>query len=271
VPYITANGIRIHYERSGGAKPPVVLLHGFTDNGRCWPRVTAALKADYEVIALDARGHGLSSAPDTGYSVQDLATDAAEAIKALGLKRPAVIGHSMGGMTAAVLGAMYPALPRCLVLEDPPFRPGATTPAADAEADQNRRKLVAGFKTRTLDEIIAGFGQGEPRSREWKRLWDASEWEPWYQSKQQVSVNACQAVSGSMGDWESTVARIACPTLLVTGDPAKSSLVTAESAARAAALNPLLTVANFPNAGHNIRRESFDGFIAAVTSFLEGR
>ena len=36
--YVTANGIRLHYWRTGGDKPPLVLSHGITDSGLCWNR-----------------------------------------------------------------------------------------------------------------------------------------------------------------------------------------------------------------------------------------
>ena len=55
---VTANGIRVHYARTGGAKPLVVLAHGFSDDGRCWAPLAEALEADYEVVMVDARGHG---------------------------------------------------------------------------------------------------------------------------------------------------------------------------------------------------------------------
>ena len=67
MPYVTANGIRLHYERTGGfsaraKKPPIILLHGITDSGACWPRLQAALAPDYDLIMPDARLHGLSDA-----------------------------------------------------------------------------------------------------------------------------------------------------------------------------------------------------------------
>src|SRR5882672_8468662 len=65
---IVANGLRIHYSRTGGDKPALVLSHGATDSGLCWTRVARALEADYDVILPDARGHGLSDAPPSGYS-----------------------------------------------------------------------------------------------------------------------------------------------------------------------------------------------------------
>ena len=57
------NGLKLHYTRTGGAKPPVVLAHGFSDDGLCWTPVAEALAADYDVVMVDARGHGRSAAP----------------------------------------------------------------------------------------------------------------------------------------------------------------------------------------------------------------
>jgi len=72
---VEANGIRLHYTRTGGAKPPVVLAHGFSDDGLCWTPVAEALAPEYDVIMVDARGHGRSSAPEQGYSATIQAAD----------------------------------------------------------------------------------------------------------------------------------------------------------------------------------------------------
>ena len=84
--YAVANGIKIHYTRTGGTKPPLVLSHGITDNGLCWTRLAQFLEPDYDVIMYDARGHGLSDAPQEGYSYTDMAADLAGLIQALDLE-----------------------------------------------------------------------------------------------------------------------------------------------------------------------------------------
>ena len=117
---VAVNGLTLHYTRTGGAKPPVVLAHGFSDDGLCWTTVAEALAADYDVVMVDARGHGRSAAPEQGYGYVDHATDLAGVIRALGLKRPAVLGHSMGAASTLVLAGLYPDLPRAILLEDPP-------------------------------------------------------------------------------------------------------------------------------------------------------
>ena len=82
--------------------------------------VAEILSADYDVIMLDARGHGRSAGPKRGYGSIEHAGDVAGAITGLGLKRPAVLGHSMGAVTALALAGLYPNLPRAILLEDPP-------------------------------------------------------------------------------------------------------------------------------------------------------
>src|SRR5439155_24925376 len=119
---VQANGITIHYHRTGGNnKPSIVLLHGVTDSGLCWSRVAHDLEGSYDVVMTDARGHGRSGGIATGFSTTILADDAAAAIRALGLEKPYLFGHSMGARTAATFAATHPDLVRAIALEDPPL------------------------------------------------------------------------------------------------------------------------------------------------------
>src|SRR2546421_12766764 len=116
------NGITIYYYCTGGdKKPSILLLHGITNSGQCWPQLAHALEGSYDVIMTDARGHG-HSGTSADFSIVLLAEDAAAVIRALGLEKPYVWGHSMGAITAATLAAAYPDLVRAIVLEDPPMR-----------------------------------------------------------------------------------------------------------------------------------------------------
>src|SRR5215211_8666989 len=118
--YVETNGLRLHYTRTGGDKPPIVLAHGVTDDGLCWSPVAEVLAPEYDAIMVDARGHGRSDAPERGYGPAEQAEDLAGVIAGLELNRPAVLGHSMGAATALVLAGAYPDLPGAILLEDPP-------------------------------------------------------------------------------------------------------------------------------------------------------
>jgi pimeloyl-ACP methyl ester carboxylesterase len=69
-------------------------------------------------------------------------------------------------------------------------------------------------------------------------------------------------------DWKLVLSQISCPALLITADPTLGSIVTEESARALKTLLPQLKVAHIPGAGHNIRREQFEAYLAAVRGFV---
>ena len=91
---------QLAYHRTGGEGPPLVLSHGLTDNGLCWTRFAAAMASEFDVIMLDARGHGDSSRMPSSRP-HDPGADIAEAINRLGLVSPIVMGHSVGARSTA--------------------------------------------------------------------------------------------------------------------------------------------------------------------------
>jgi N-formylmaleamate deformylase len=70
VSFCDTGSASIHYLRTGGSKPPLILLHGLTGNGACWNPVARFLESNFDVLMPDARGHGKSSAPPTFLSPQ---------------------------------------------------------------------------------------------------------------------------------------------------------------------------------------------------------
>jgi N-formylmaleamate deformylase len=247
----------IHYYRRGSGLP-VVLAHGALDDGRCWTRVAWALEPDYELIAYDARFHGKSDAPTSG--IGPAANDLVGIIEALGLERPYAIGHSMGAGTVAAALAARPELIRAAVLEDPGWR----DPPVDAEEAGRFMQLFAEMLSgKTVEEIAALGRQASP-------TWDASEFAPWAESK--AAFRGHEMFSGRQRffeDWESVCGAFRCPVLLVCGgDEALGRIVTPEVAARAGELCPTLESVCLEAAGHNVRREAYDEYVAAVTAFL---
>jgi len=86
--FFVSHGTKLHYYRTGGQKPPLVLIHGITDDGLCWSPIAEVLEADYDVIMVDLRGHGKSEAPDDGYDYKTIATEVAGLITGLDLNEP---------------------------------------------------------------------------------------------------------------------------------------------------------------------------------------
>jgi pimeloyl-[acyl-carrier protein] methyl ester esterase len=90
----TTEGVGIHYETAGEGLP-LVFIHGWAMSGSVW-RFQQRLAESYRLIIPDLRGHGLSSAPDSGYSFESFARDLEELFLYLGLEKAVIIAWSMG-------------------------------------------------------------------------------------------------------------------------------------------------------------------------------
>lgn len=259
---VKLDSMTMHYVRTGGNKPALVLAHGFSDYGLCWLPVAQILSTDYDVILPDARGHGLSSHVQPGIAT-NRAADLAAFISALGLERPIVGGHSMGGITASVLGAHHPELTRALILEDPAWFDRRPERLQTAQEDNPWLKELKGYASQSLEEVIAKCRVANP-------LWGEAELEPWAESKKQLDLNVFSAPDSLMElDWKEIARKISAPALLIIGDVAKGGIISPEQAQKACELNPLIRVAHIAGVGHNVRRENFPAYMAAVNKFLK--
>ena len=246
------------YHRTGGRKPVLVLAHGLTDNGLCWSRVALELESGFDVVMLDARGHGESSRPMPGKAFSP-STDIAEAIDQLALEAPVLMGHSVGACAIASFANTHPHRGSQVILEDPPFLPPRTAGSPSEKRLAAFRKQVAGFASMTDSEIVAMGRSSSPG-------WHDDEFPAWAQSKKQVDANV---ISNLQSDpWRDTINLIAEPTLLVYGDADKGGIVTREIAEEAASINPNISLAHIEGAGHNVRRENFESYMVAVRTFL---
>jgi pimeloyl-ACP methyl ester carboxylesterase len=257
------NGVRIHYERTGGRKPALLMLHGMADNGLCWSRVAKRLQGQWDVLMLDARGHGLSDAPETGYTAEEQAPDVAGLIQALGLERPVLMGHSMGAATAVATAARYPALVRALILEDPPWG-GPPEQLSEDEVSRRQadwRALILKRKAQTQEEIV-------PLIRRRFPSWDERDIQALAAAARQVSPNIVNSISAAGVAWQDVVKQVTCPVWAITADPARGAIVTPERIAEARRICPALREIHIEDAGHNIRREQFGRFVAAAQEAL---
>ena len=270
---VQANGVTIHYYRTGDDnKPSILLLHGITDSGQCWPHVAHDLEGSYDVIMTDARGHGHSGA-STDFSIALLADDAATVIRALGLEKPSVWGHSMGAITAATLAASYPDLIRAIVLEDPPLmdKPGFQTPP-DRELFQTGGEQQEQYGWQWLFELRA-LSREERIARGFAMNpnWAKEEIIPWADSKAELNIDILEpalAAVANAAPWREVISHIECPILLITGDPELHAIVRPEIAQEATQLWKHGEVLHVSGAGHNIHRDRYDETMTAVRAFL---
>ncbi|ALR18913.1 hypothetical protein PN96_21745 [Vibrio natriegens NBRC 15636 = ATCC 14048 = DSM 759] len=86
---------------------PVVLVHGYSDNSRAYSTIAPYLN-DKHYFAVDLRGHGNTSAPTCCYYIGNYAEDVSDFINVMKLKSPALVGHSLGSITAGTLASIHP-------------------------------------------------------------------------------------------------------------------------------------------------------------------
>jgi pimeloyl-ACP methyl ester carboxylesterase len=265
---LLVNGVRLHYYRTGhGDKRPLVLVHGFSDNGLCWTPVARDLEAEYDIVMPDMRAHGLSERVQPNDKV-DMAADLAEIIRSLGLNRPMVVGHSMGAMVTYQIGVRFPELASALVLEDPPWwlsRPDQAPPPGEP-AENPIAKWAKSLASQTLDELLVGYRKDHP-------TWPEELLRPMCESKKQLDATITDIMSPKKHsqevNWLTTLQNIPHPMLVFAGNPELGGIVTPEVVAKVRELNPKVIIVTVPDVGHLIRFDKYATFMDALRAFLK--
>lgn len=274
---VVANGIRQHYYRTGGDKPQIVLLHGILAGGLAWLRVAQALEHDYDLIMVDARGHGRSESAAAGFSPKLLAEDVAAFIQTLELDQPILLGHSMGGVTATLVAAAHPDLVRALMIEDAAWGDSLGIAPQMAESEPYRAWFDAylayleRLKTQShAERLVAALpylppGQG---------VWPEAELVPWVEVQAQLDLDlvrrgpALWAVMNPPTPLRELVRQIVCPILLLTGEHGNCQPQVVQEVVAAWRDGQHVQIAG---AGHLLHLDRFDRFIAEVAQFLEAQ
>ena len=276
IAYRSANVVlrrqRFHYLEWGDrSKPTIVLLHGGHQSAHSWDLVSLHLAQHHHVLALDQRGHGDSEwARDVEYSNHTMALDAQAFLDAMGLERPVLVGHSMGGRNSMVLTKLAPGRLRALVIVD-----------VGPELSDRGRQAIQGFvrenqEFEDLEHFVANVRKYDPyRSRE--------------HIERTVKYNMLQRADGKfVSKCDSTPRRLGIargadpldtitledaksfhlPVLLVRGE--QSNILAPDAAERFAAALPQGMLATVPNCGHNVHGQNTLGFIGALGDFLRG-
>jgi N-formylmaleamate deformylase len=253
---VEVGGVRLHHLEYGDGAPAVVVLPGITSPAITWEFVAERLAEDARVIVPDIRGRGLSDAPASGYALSDYVADAIGLIRALGLERPVVLGHSMGARIAAALGAAHPDEVGPLIVVDPPLSgPGRGDYATPLESFlQQLHEAYEGTTADAVRRFYPGWSEAELQLRAewlatcaeravvetWRHFSDEDFFAPWSQLRE--------------------------PLLFVYGQ--ESPVVPPEGLADVVAANPRAQVVGIAGAGHMIPWDNLGDFLGAVRGFL---
>ena len=122
------NGVRLHYAKVGEGRP-IVLVHGNAEDHHLFDvEISQLAEAGYEVYAPDSRGHGANE-PMPEYHYEEMAEDIFQFIQAMGLVRPALYGHSDGGILALMLELRHPGTLGIMAISGTNLSPEGIDPA----------------------------------------------------------------------------------------------------------------------------------------------
>ena len=238
--------------------PTVVLLHGISSRLNTWHPVVDALAADYRLVIWEARGHGDSDHPAAGYLLENYAADLSALLAALEIERPAIVGHSLGGMIAMTWAVDHPATARAIVLEDAPLRGGAEHVGRLEEW----RRIAA----MTVDEAAAHYRAEDPAQSE----------EEVHRRARSITATAeavftelrDEAVQLGFIDRVTPLGPITSPILQIHGDMESGGLVYPEDIERFARVGPAFETARIAGGSHGLHRESTEEFLRLTRAFL---
>ncbi len=106
---MNVNGARLQLLDWGGTGPLLVFLPGFGDGAHIFDDIAPAFRDRFHVVALTPRGFPPSSAPDSGYTITQLATDVRAVMDTLGAGKAVLAGHSISGAVITRFAELFPA------------------------------------------------------------------------------------------------------------------------------------------------------------------
>jgi pimeloyl-ACP methyl ester carboxylesterase len=259
------DGVRLTGLDFGGDGPPVLLLHGLAGYAGEWSDTARWLTGRSRVVALDARGHGGSERSPVDVSRAAHVADAAFAVEQLRLGEVAVVGQSLGALTALLLAAERPDLVRGLVVADASPAGGGDPQAHAAnvgELGRALRRWPVPFASR--DAAIAFFGGPSLSAEAWADGLEQRDGGWWPRFDVEVMVRTLHEAD-SRSYWDE-FERIACPTLVVRAGAGFLPPADARAMARRGQRAHVLDLAG---AKHDLHLDRPDEWCAALSEFLD--
>jgi len=250
MPYANNHGVRIYYEVEGKG-PPLILLHGLTEDSGWWrdSGYVESLRNDYRLILIDARGHGASDKPHIpdAYRLELLVSDIVEVLNDLGISKAHFLGFSMGGWIGFGIGKYASERFHSLII-------GAMSPYREPNAPNV-----------TLERLKKGEDFIWPDIEKRMGLWITP------QLRARLRANDLEALIALVSkDWmlslEGVLPTMTMPCLLFAGE----ADLYYPGAKRCADSMPNATFVSFPNLGHMDTLFRSDLVIPYIKKFLAG-
>ena len=253
-------GITMKYIEMGQADgPPLIFLHGMTDNSRSWSLLVPYFTDKYHVYMLDQRGHGDTDKPDLRmFSLAMYAADLAAFMEAKNIDKAHIVGHSLGGMIAQAFAMNYPEKTMRLAMI------GTAVPG------RGSHELMYG-----LYGAVAAFGDNRPDD-EFMAAWysnpnpvDEDFLKREMAESKNITPSAWRAIAkgAAVADLSSFMEEIKAPTLIMWGSADAFMSSELQDALRKAI--PRAEFIAYDKHGHNLQWEIPETMARDLLKFLE--
>lgn len=250
---LTRDGVTLFYQDVGKGAPPLLLVHGLGGDHTCLAPQLEHFRRHHRVVAVDLRGHGQSDKPRQDYTIAGYADDLVWLCYELGVYRPVVVGHGLGGMVALATAASHPDLPAGVVMLDSPILPPGGTITVRRSLSEEKRGV------RDFWDALAQ--DGEPSSHSCN------------ESTQQEALPSTQALSPEyvkesvqqqVAFWDGVAAVAACklPLLYIDAGTPNADLSLLQS------ICPRLVIGRTVCTGHFLQLEAPEQVNAMIDRFL---
>jgi 3-oxoadipate enol-lactonase len=208
--FVRANGLVVHFSDQGRRdRPPLVFINALGCDLRIWTAVAEILAPEFRIITYDKRGHGLSESGPDRSEMADYAGDLAALLEILGVRRPTIVGLSIGGVIAQEFYRLYPDRVAALALCDTAAKIGT-----DETWDRRIAEVERGGVDAIADSVLKGWFTPEFRAQRSAEF--AGVRAMLTRTPKQGYLAACGALKRA--DLRSPAARIEAPTLCLVGD-----------------------------------------------------
>ncbi len=149
--------VELAFGRAGTSPDPIVCLHGITAQHRSFNALAQHLASSSGLVAVDLRGRGDSSKPESGYGLEVHAQDVVRLLDHLGLQRAVVAGHSMGAFVGLQTALDYPDRVEALILLDGGWPRVETPPEEMSEEEKREAEAVQEGMQRAFSRLEMTF------------------------------------------------------------------------------------------------------------------
>ena len=255
---IVNGGVPILARIHPGDGPGLVLIHGITSTGEVWQPVLEELGKQFTPVTIDLRGHGSSGKPTSGYLYDDYIADLDRVLDTLGLDRPLIIGHSLGGLITLWWAARHPDRAPALVIEDSPLRSGEDF----RPAFENWLRLNA----MPLDELRAAYAAERPT---WKpEAIDTRARQMHATTRPVIEELMADSMAHHGVDRLAEIEHVESPVLFIHGDMDTGGMVHPDDLHAFGRRLPDATVRRIPKGGHSLHLETPRAFLELAVPFL---